>query len=113
VFSNFVGIYLTSISVLIIYIIYKRNQPYVDHQIIGPSLLAGLMWAIAQMSWFVANDSLSQAITFPINAMVPGVIATIWSVFFFKEIKGKRNMQMLVIAIAITLMGAALVGFSK
>lgn len=119
---------MTSITVLVIYISYKRNRPYVDYRIIGPSLLAGLMWSIAQISWwvverilsiqietfrFVANDSLSQAITFPINAMVPGVIATLWSVFFFKEIKGRRNMQILGIAIGITLTGAALVGLSK
>jgi glucose uptake protein GlcU len=45
--------------------------------------------------------------------MVPGVVATLWSVFFFKEIEGKRNMQLLGIAIAITLIGAALVGASK
>lgn len=51
VFSNFVGIYLTSITVLIIYIFYKKNRPYVEPQIIGPALIGGLMWAVAQMSW--------------------------------------------------------------
>ncbi|KAI6177700.1 hypothetical protein M3Y97_00936700 [Aphelenchoides bicaudatus] len=105
VFSHFTGIYLTSIVVLIGYLAVKRNRPYIDPQIFGPSLLAGLM--------FVANDSLSQAVTFPINAMVPGVVATLWSVFFFKEITGKRNMQLLGVAVGITLLGAALVGFSK
>ena len=45
--------------------------------------------------------------------MVPGCVATLWSVLFFKEITGKRNMQLLIVAIVITLTGAALVGLSK
>lgn len=51
VLSYFSGIYLTSISVLIIYILYKRNLPYVDPKILGPSMIAGLLWSIAQISW--------------------------------------------------------------
>ncbi|KAI6240126.1 hypothetical protein M3Y99_00498900 [Aphelenchoides fujianensis] len=113
VFSHYCGIYLTSISVLIVYVAFKRNRPFVDPQIIGPSLLAGVLWSIAQIAWFVANDSLSQAITFPINSMVPGVIATLWSVLYFKEITGRRNLQFLTVAVVITLFGAALVGLSK
>lgn len=54
VFSHFTGIYLTSITVFIGYLAIKRNMPYVDKQIFGPSLLTGLMWAIAQMAWYVA-----------------------------------------------------------
>ncbi|KAI6215292.1 hypothetical protein M3Y94_00368700 [Aphelenchoides besseyi] len=113
VFSHYAGIYITSITVLIVYLSYKRNQPHVDPQIIGPSLLAGLLWSIAQIAWFIANDSLSQAVTFPINSMVPGVVGTLWSVFYFKEISGRRNIRFLIIAIMITLTGAILVGLSK
>ncbi|KAI6201646.1 hypothetical protein M3Y96_00864700 [Aphelenchoides besseyi] len=113
VFSHYAGIYITSITVLIVYLSYKRNQPHVDPQIIGPSLLAGLLWSIAQIAWFIANDSLSQAVTFPINSMVPGVVGTLWSVFYFKEISGRRNIRFLIIAILITLTGAILVGLSK
>jgi glucose uptake protein GlcU len=65
------------------------------------------------LSWFVANDALSQAITFPIISMVPGVIASIWSIFYFKEIQGRRNFRVLLIATSITLTGAVLVGISK
>lgn len=51
VFSQFTGIYLTSIAVLIVYLAYKRNKPQLDPQIIGPALLTGFMWATAQMFW--------------------------------------------------------------
>lgn len=62
---------------------------------------------------FIANDALSQAITFPIISMVPGVIASLWSIFYFKEIRGQQNFRILTIAVLITLSGAVLVGVSK
>ncbi|KIH58918.1 hypothetical protein ANCDUO_10868 [Ancylostoma duodenale] len=76
-------------------------------------MMAGCMWSVAQSSWFVANDNLSQSVTFPIISMVPGVCAAMWSVFYFKEITGKRNLNILLVAIATTLAGAFLVGVSK
>jgi len=112
-FSHFSGIFLTSTFVLVVYLVYTQNSPYVNGKIILPALFAGLLWAIAQLAWFVANDLLSQAITFPINAMLPGVIATLWSVFYFKEIEGANNLRLLSIAVGITITGAALVGLSK
>ncbi|KAK6011072.1 hypothetical protein OSTOST_23853, partial [Ostertagia ostertagi] len=90
----------------------EQNNPTVNNKIVGPSLLAGCMWAVAQSSWFVANDNLSQSVTFPIISMVPGVCAAMWSVFYFKEITGHRNLRILSIAICTTLTGAVLVGIS-
>ncbi|KAI1721305.1 transmembrane family transporters domain-containing protein [Ditylenchus destructor] len=112
-FSHFSGIYMTSTAVLLVYLFYTKNSPFVNGKIILPSFLAGLLWAIAQLAWFLANDLLSQAITFPINAMMPGVCAALWSVFYFKEIKGAKNLRLLVAAVLITVTGAALVGISK
>uniref|UniRef100_A0A915CV77 Transmembrane protein 144 n=1 Tax=Ditylenchus dipsaci TaxID=166011 RepID=A0A915CV77_9BILA len=82
-FSHFSGILVTSTVVLLGYLL----------KIILPSFFAGLLWAIAQLAWFLANDLLSQAITFPINAMMPGVCAALWSVFYFKEITGAKNLS--------------------
>nr|CDJ90944.1 Protein of unknown function DUF1632 domain containing protein [Haemonchus contortus] len=113
VFSHFCGIFITATILLVLYIAYSGNNPVVNNKIVGPSLLAGCMWAIAQSSWFVANDNLSQSVTFPIISMVPGVCAAMWSVFYFKEITGHRNLRILSIAICTTLTGAVLVGLSK
>ncbi|KAK6741164.1 hypothetical protein RB195_009179 [Necator americanus] len=113
VFSHYCGIFATATMLLVSYIICTKNNPIVNRRIIGPSLIAGCMWSFAQSSWFVANDNLSQSITFPIISMVPGVCAAMWSVFYFKEITGKRNLNILVVAVATTLIGAFLVGISK
>jgi glucose uptake protein GlcU len=55
---------------------------------------------------------LSQSITFPLNTMLPGVCAALWSVFYFREIEGRANFRILAISVAITVAGAVLVGVS-
>lgn len=62
---------------------------------------------------FYANDKTSLAITFPINSMLPGVCGSLWSVFYFKEIKGRRNLKILIFAILITVTGVIIVGISS
>ncbi|TKR64497.1 hypothetical protein L596_025017 [Steinernema carpocapsae] len=113
VLSHYSGIFVTSTVILLGYLAYTRNRPFVNSRTILPSFTAGIMWAMAQLSWFLANDRLSQSITFPINSMVPGVCAALWSVFYFKEIEGRRNLRLLTIAVLVTLTGATLVGISK
>ncbi|KAI1712913.1 transmembrane family of transporters domain-containing protein [Ditylenchus destructor] len=113
VFSQYCGAFLTSCVFFIAYTIYKKNEPYVNPKLIVPSLLGGVIWSIGQLAWFIANDKLSQSISFPINAMMPGVFAALWSIFYYREIKGRRNMIILTVAILITSTGACLVGLSK
>uniref|UniRef100_A0A7I5E5S8 Transmembrane protein 144 n=1 Tax=Haemonchus contortus TaxID=6289 RepID=A0A7I5E5S8_HAECO len=113
VFSHYFGIFLTSTIMFVGYAMMKRNHPLVPSFIVLPSLLAGILWAIAQSSFFVANQHLSQAVTFPIITMLPGCIASAWSILYFREIKGKRNLRILAVAMLVTLAGATMVGFSK
>ncbi|CAD6185858.1 unnamed protein product [Caenorhabditis auriculariae] len=113
VFAHFSGIFASATVLLIGYVLITKNNPFVNNAIVGPSLLGGLLWGIAQSSWFVANDNLSQAVSFPIISMLPGVCAAIWGVFYFHEIEGARNLRILSIAILTTLTGAVFVGISK
>ncbi|CAB3408941.1 unnamed protein product [Caenorhabditis bovis] len=113
VFSHYFGIFLTSTSLFVVYSLIKKNKPYVLPELCLPSLAAGFLWAVAQTSFFVANQNLSQAVTFPIISMVPGCIASAWSVFYFKEIQGRRNLAILGCAMFVTLCGSMLTGLSK
>lgn len=45
--------------------------------------------------------------------MVPGVIGSLWSVIYFKEIRGVRNLKILSVAVGTTMIGAIIVGLSK
>lgn len=87
VFAHFLGIWLTSTIIFVLYSIAKKNSPWwPSSQAILPALLSGILWAIAQSAWFVANAALLEPVTFPVVATCPAVIATLISVFVFKEI---------------------------
>lgn len=76
-------------------------------------LVAGTLWAVAQTAWFIANNALGQPVAFPIITTGPGIIANLWSIFFFKEIRGRNNLLKLVGAFAVTFVGILLIALSK
>ena len=52
-----------------------------------PGMISGVMWAIADACWFIANNYLSEAISFPIITTGPGIVASLWGVLLFREVK--------------------------
>lgn len=87
VFACFCGIYSTSTVYFIIYIIFMKNKPKVYPKAILPGVISGLMWGAATAGWFVANQVMSPAIAFPIITTGPSIIASLWGIFVFKEIR--------------------------
>uniref|UniRef100_A0A0N4ZNA5 Transmembrane protein 144 n=1 Tax=Parastrongyloides trichosuri TaxID=131310 RepID=A0A0N4ZNA5_PARTI len=112
-FSFTFGIFISATFVFIIYALIKKNKPYINSKVALPALVAGLLWTAGQSSFFVANENLSQSISFPIITTLPGVVASFWSIFFFREITTKTNLIKLVIACTITLTGVIIVSLSK
>jgi len=113
VFAVFSGIYATSTTLFIAYCIYMKNKPRLYPRVILPGFVSGVMWGIADSSWFVANSALSAAISFPIITTGPGVISALLGVFVFKEIRGVRNYVILLCACSCAIAGTVLVGISK
>jgi glucose uptake protein GlcU len=113
VFSHFVGIWMTSTVLLIGYAILKGNRPVVYPRVIVPGFISGVMWAIAQISWFLANDQLEFAVSFPLVTMGPGLVASLWGIFVFAEIRGARNYLLLALVFAIAAAGATCIVMSK
>jgi len=62
---------------------------------------------------FVANDILSQTITYPVMTAIPGCVGSLWSVFYFREISTRRNYCILAFASIFILSGATMVFLSK
>jgi len=112
-FSQYCGIFITSTVWFLLYCIACRNRPNINPRIVLPAFISGLMWAVAQTSWFVANQHLSQAVAYPIISTCPGVIATLCGVLIFREIRGVRNFIAMAIAFAITFAGVALTALSN
>ncbi|ESO05399.1 hypothetical protein HELRODRAFT_99188 [Helobdella robusta] len=112
VFPHYCGILSASTIYFIAYSIVSKNNPIIYSNIIFPGYVSGLMWGTACIGWFIANDALSESISFPIVATIPGIIAALWGLFF-REITGWKNYLVLAVAIIIGMAGSILTGLSK
>jgi glucose uptake protein GlcU len=112
VFSHFIGIYLSSTFYFILYCAWQNNLPVLNPRIALPGFCSGLLWAIAQTAFFVANDQLKFVVTFPVLGVVPGILATIIGILFYNEISGTRNFQIIGISIATTTLGCLFIALS-
>ncbi|XP_009323492.1 PREDICTED: transmembrane protein 144 isoform X1 [Pygoscelis adeliae] len=113
VFAHFSGIFLTSTVYFLIYCVVRKNKPSVYPQAILPGFVSGVLWAIANCCWFIANHYLSAVVSFPIITAGPGLVAAMWGVLVFKEIKGLKNYVLLSVAFCIVLAGSLSTAFSK
>uniref|UniRef100_A0A8C2ATH0 Transmembrane protein 144a n=1 Tax=Cyprinus carpio TaxID=7962 RepID=A0A8C2ATH0_CYPCA len=113
VFAQYSGIFLTSTVYFVLYCAIKKNKPQVFPKAVLPGFLSGIMWGVATCCWFLANNYLSAVVSFPIITTVPGLIAALWGVVVFKEVKGWRNYIVLIVAFCLVLSGALLTAFSK
>jgi len=113
VFSHFCGILLTSMACIMFYTAYKGNQPDVYPQVILPAYVSGLLWAVAQVGWFIANGSLGYTTAFPLVLVGPGFVGSMWDVVVFKAIKGKRNFLFLALVFFLAICSAVCIVKSK
>jgi len=113
VFSHFCGIYITSTAYMLIYCLAKRNSPIVPPEIAFPAFLSGLMWAMAMIAWFIANTSLELVIAYPIISILPGIIASAWGIFAFREISGRKNFLFFFVGFLLTFASVACTVISK
>ncbi|EFA81285.1 transmembrane protein 144 A [Heterostelium album PN500] len=97
VFCHFSGIFLFNTLVFIVYSIFKR-PPQIYPQTILPSFISGVLWGIAQVGLMIATQNLGYVIGFPIGSSGPMVVSSLWSVLFFKEIQGMKNLLVLLIS---------------
>jgi len=115
VFSQYLGILLTSWTYTVLYCIYcyyHDVHPYITSEIFIPATASGIIWGIAETSYFLANGKLGFPITFPIISSGPGLIGSLWGVFVYQEIHGQDNLRMLALAFCITIPALILVGVS-
>jgi len=95
VFAHFCGVLMMAMFIFFGYAIYKRNNPWISSRLCLPAYLSGVVWALGQVGWFIANGSLGYTVTFPLAGVGPGIVGSIWSVFVFKEIRGTKNFLLL------------------
>jgi len=112
VFSHFCGIFVASAMYFLAYLAMSPSRFY-GKEVVLPGLAAGLLWGIAQVAWFKANGALSYVVAFPIIVGVPGVLAAFWGCVLFGENRGRRNLSILALVIAVQAVGVMCIAFSK
>ncbi|CAF1112483.1 unnamed protein product [Rotaria sp. Silwood1] len=110
--SQYSGILLSSTIYFIIYAILKRSRPAINPIIAIPAMVSGSMWAIANIGFIVAISSLKGAVAYPIVTVLPGVVTSLWSLFWFREIVGKQNYIYLGCGMLLRCLAALLSGLS-
>lgn len=117
VFSHFTGIFITSsfffISYCVIKQFYYNEKPFINPEIAAPAFLSGVLWAVAQTSWFVALTVLPISVCFPLIVLGPGFVGSMWGVFLFGEIKGIRNYLLLAGVFVVASVAALLIVMSQ
>lgn len=110
--SQYSGILLASLFYFIVYTIFKRNRPVINPSIALPAIISGTMWAVANIGFIVAISALKSAVAYPIVSVLPGIVTSLWSLFWFKEIQGKRNYIFLACGMIVRCLAAVLSGLS-
>ena len=110
--SQYSGIMMTSFTYFVIYAILKRNRPAINPSVALPAMVSGAMWGIANVGFIVAISALKNAVAYPIVSVLPGIITALWSLFWFREIQGKRNCIFLVCGMIVRCLAALLSGLS-
>jgi len=111
VLSHFIGIYLYTTVIFLVYCLVKR-PPQIFPQSILPSYLSGAMWGVAQCGLMAATAELGYTIGFPIGSAGPLVVSSLWSVLYFREIRGRRNILFLLGSFVFIGAGVALLSLS-
>ncbi len=75
--------------------------------------MSGVLWAIAEIGSFIANSTLEFPVAYPLLAVGPGLVGSLWGVFVFGEIKGRRNYVVLAAAFVTSLTASVMVAMSK
>ena len=115
VFTVYNGIFVTATFYFFVYNCYMRNKPQINSKAVFPSIISGMIWAVAMDSYFIAMDKnyLGTETTFPIVSAGPQIVSSLWGVAYYKEIKGRRNVIYLSAAIFCSLCSVLLVALSK
>uniref|UniRef100_A0A7E4VZK1 Transmembrane protein 144 n=1 Tax=Panagrellus redivivus TaxID=6233 RepID=A0A7E4VZK1_PANRE len=113
VFSHYCGVFTFSTLYFFAYTLVMRGKPYIHAELVLPSILYGILWSVAMVLFFISNHKLSQTVSYPITARLPAIIGALTDVFFYKSIKGKKNLAFLGVSVSLGIIGVVLVGLSN
>uniref|UniRef100_K3X9E0 EamA domain-containing protein n=1 Tax=Globisporangium ultimum (strain ATCC 200006 / CBS 805.95 / DAOM BR144) TaxID=431595 RepID=K3X9E0_GLOUD len=110
IFSQCLGIYLTSTVAFLLYsafhrFVLKRSMP---RSVMRPAYMCGVLWAIGLAGQLYSAGQLGFDQAYPVSSIGPAMVSMLWSACYFHEIQGKRNLLILAVATAMVITGTAL-----
>ncbi|KAK5576520.1 hypothetical protein RB653_007664 [Dictyostelium firmibasis] len=112
IFSQFAGVFLFNAFIFMLYAMIKKS-PQIYPKTIFPSFVSGVMWGIANCGLMVSTQNLGYTVGYPISCSGPMIISSLWSVFYFHEIKGIKNLLILCGSFLFLISGIILLAFSS
>ncbi|CAL8341149.1 unnamed protein product [Arctogadus glacialis] len=111
-FPHMVGINALTTVVFFGYCFVLKNRPQLPNCVV-PAFLGGSLHFVSYFAFFEACYYLGTIITYPIGCTGPALISLLWSVFYFKELRGLRNILILAAVVVTVVCGVTLITLSK
>jgi glucose uptake protein GlcU len=116
-FSQFCGIFFASFFIMVSWGAYKQfiqgETMYLNKELVVPGVASGIIWAFAQIGWFIANDNLPFVVTFPIITTLPAILANFYGYFIFNELDtAPANVAKLMAGICCSILAGVLIAAS-
>jgi glucose uptake protein GlcU len=113
-FSQFLGIYLTSLAAFCVYLARRGKSAFLlPPQAMLPSVLSGVLWTVACMASMLAISTLGLGIGYPLTSNGAFLCNAAWSIFYFKEVTGRRNLQVFAAASATNIAGCICLAIAR
>lgn len=113
-FSQYAGIFLMATLGFFAYgVVTKNHIQLVPAAATLPSILSGILWAIGCAGAMLATSGLGNAVGFPLACNGTFLVNSSWSVLYFKEIQGTRNLCLFGGAIFLLALSSILFSLSK
>jgi hypothetical protein len=112
-FSHFCGIFLSSTAYMMVYVVARRNRPWISAELTLPSFLGGVCWGVATVGWFIGNQALSMTIAYPIITIGPGLVSMAIGAVVYREVSGRRATVLITASTLIYAAASVLIVLSK
>jgi len=116
-FSQYLGIFLLSLTAYVLYVAYHAARgvplPEVPLRAMLPAMLSGVMWAIAGAGVMFAIAELSYSVGFPLCLNGAFLVNCGWSVLYYREISGRRNLTVFGVAAVLSVVASIMISLSK
>ncbi|KAG2527156.1 hypothetical protein BBO99_00004689 [Phytophthora kernoviae] len=110
VFSQCLGVYLTSTIAFLLYSLFhrfvlKRSMP---RSVMRPAYICGILWGFGLCGQLYAIGALGFDQAFPLCSIGPAMVSMLWSAGYFKEIQGTQNFRILALGTLLVVVGTGL-----